>query len=86
MLVLEVSTDIGFCMLFKGLGPMVEVRLFLVLHENCGVSTAIYHIDSILVRLSTFCQESLEFGLRNIVPWHNIIEVLSKYHLSNIIL
>jgi hypothetical protein len=86
VLVLEVGTDIGFCMLFKGLGPMEEAHPLLVLHGNRGVTTAVYHPDSILVRLSTVRHESLELGLRNTVPCHDIIEVLPKYHLSSSIL
>jgi hypothetical protein len=80
--VLEVSTDICFCMLFKELGPMEKTCLLLVLYGNRGVTTAIYYPDSILVHLSTVRHESLELGLRNIVPCHNIIEVLPKYNLS----
>jgi hypothetical protein len=86
VLVFEVSTDIRFRMLFKGLGPMEKSRPFLVFHGNRGVTTAVYHPNSILVRLSTVCHESFELGLRNTVPCHNIIEVLPKYHLSSSIL
>jgi hypothetical protein len=86
VLVLEVGTDIDFRMLFEGLGPMEEVGPLLVLHGNCGVTTAIYHLDSIPVRLSIVRHESLELGLRNTMPCHNIIEVLPKYHLSSNIL
>jgi hypothetical protein len=86
VLVLEVGTDIGFRMLFKGLGPMEEARPLLVLHGNRGVTTAVYHPDSILVCLSTVRHESLELGLRDTMPCHNIIEVLPKYHLSSSIL
>jgi hypothetical protein len=84
--VLQVGTDIGFCMLFKGLGLIEEACPLLVLHGNCGVTTAVYHPDSILVRLSTVRHESLELGFGNTVPYHNIIEVLPKYHLSSSIL
>ena len=83
MLVLEVSTDINFCTLFKRLGPMVEAHPLLVFHGNHGVTTAIYYPDCILVCLNTICHESLELGLRNTLPCHDIIEVLPKYHLSN---
>jgi hypothetical protein len=86
VLVLEVGTDISFRMLFKGLGPMEEARPLLVLHGNRGVTTAVYHPNSNPVRLSTVCHESLELGLRNTVPCHDIIEVLPKYHLSSNIL
>jgi hypothetical protein len=86
VLVLEVSTDIRFHMLFKGLGPMEKTRPLLVFHGNRGVTTAVYHPDSIPIRLSTVRHESFELGLRNIVPYHNIIEVLSKYSLSSSIL
>jgi hypothetical protein len=86
VLVLEVSTDIRFCMLFKGLGPMEEACPFLVLHRNRGVTTAIYLPDSIPLCLSTVCHESLELGFRNTVPCHNIIEILLKYSLSSNIL
>jgi hypothetical protein len=83
VLVLEVNTDIRFRMLFKGLGPMEKTHLLLVLHGDRGVTTAVYHLDNILVRLSTVRHESLELGLRNTVPCHNIIEVLPKYNLSS---
>jgi hypothetical protein len=86
VLVLEVGTDIRFRMLFKGLGPMEEARPLLVLHGNRGVTTAVYHPDSILVRLSTVRHESLELGLKNTVPCHNIIEVFPQYNLSSSIL
>jgi hypothetical protein len=86
VLVLEVSTDIRFRMLFKGLDPMEEARPLLVLHGNRGITTTVYHPDSIPVRLSTVRHESLELGLKNTMPCHNIIEVLPKYHLSNNIL
>jgi hypothetical protein len=86
VLVLEVSTDIGFRTLFKGLGPMEKTRPLLVLHGNRGITTAVYHPDCIPVRLFTVRHESLEFGLRNTLPCHNIIEVLPKYHLSSSIL
>jgi hypothetical protein len=86
VLVLEVGTDIGFRMLFKGLGPMEEARPLLVLHGNYGVTTAVNHPDSIPVCLSTIRHESLELGLRNTVPCHDIIQVLLEYHLSNNIL
>jgi hypothetical protein len=76
VLVLEVSTDIGFRMLFKGLGPMEEARPLLVLHGNCGITTAVNHPDSIPVCLSTIRHESLELRLRNTMPCHDIIEVL----------
>jgi hypothetical protein len=48
-MVLEVSTDIGFCMLFKGLGPMEEARPLLVLQGNRGITTAVNHPYSIPV-------------------------------------
>jgi hypothetical protein len=86
VLVLEVGTDIGFRMLFKGLGPMEEARPFLVLHGNCGVTAAVNQPDSIPVCLSTIRHESLEFGLRNTVPCHDIIQVLLEYHLRSSIL
>jgi hypothetical protein len=86
VLVLEVGTDIGFRMLFKGLGPMEEARPLLVLYRNRGVITAVYHPDSIPLRLSTVYHESLELELRDTLPCHNIIEVLPKYHLSSSIL
>jgi hypothetical protein len=86
MLVLEVGTDIGFRMLFKGLGPMEEARPLLVLHGNCGVTTAINHPDSIPVCLSTIRHESLELRLWNTVPTHDIIQVLPENHLRSSIL
>jgi hypothetical protein len=86
VLVLEVGTDIRFCMLFKGLGPMEDACPLLVLHGNRDVTTAVYHPDSILVCFSTVRHESLELGLKNTVLYHNIIEVLPKYHLSSSIL
>jgi hypothetical protein len=73
-------------MLFKGLGPMEEASPLFVLHGNRGITTAVYHPDSIPVCLSTVCHESLELGLRNTVSCHQIIKVLSKYHLSSSIL
>jgi hypothetical protein len=84
--VLEVGTDIHFRMLFKGLGPMEKASLLLVLHGNRGITTAVYHPDNILICLSMVRHEFLEFGLRNTVPCHNIIEVLPKYNLSSSIL
>jgi hypothetical protein len=75
--------DISFCMLFKGLDPIKEARPLLVLHGNRGVTTAVYHPNSIPIRLNTIRHESFELGLRNTVPCHNIIEVLPKYHLSS---
>jgi hypothetical protein len=86
MLVLEVGTDIGFRMLFKGLGPMEEARPLLVLHGNCGVTSAINHPDSIPVSLSTIRHESLELWLWNTVPTHDIIQVLPENHLHSNIL
>jgi hypothetical protein len=86
VLVLEVGTDIGFRMLFKELGPMEEARPLLVLHGNCGVTTAVNQPDSISVCLSIVCHEPLELGLRNTVPCHHVIQVLPKYHLSSSIL
>jgi hypothetical protein len=68
VLVLEVGTDIGFCMLFKGLSPMEEAGPLLVLLGNRGVTTAVYHPDNIPVCLSTVRHESLEPGFRNTVP------------------
>jgi hypothetical protein len=65
---------------------MEEACPLLVLHGNRSVATALYHPDSIPVRLSTVRHESLEFRLRNTVPCHNIIEILSKYNLSSNIL
>jgi hypothetical protein len=73
-------------MLLKGLGPVEEARPLLVLHGNCGITTVVYHLDSILVRLSTVRHESLELGLRNTVFCHKIIEVLPKYTMSSSIL
>jgi hypothetical protein len=78
--------DIGFRMFFKELGPIEEARPLLVLHGNCGVATVVYHHDSIPVRLSIVRHESLEFELKNTVPYHNIIEVFPKYYLSSNIL
>jgi hypothetical protein len=49
VLILEVSTNIGFRMLLKELGPMEKARPLLVLHGNRGVTAAVYHLDSILV-------------------------------------
>jgi hypothetical protein len=86
VLVLEAGTDIGFRMLFKGLGPIEEARPLLVLHENYGVTIAVNHLDSIPVCLSIVHYESLELGLKNTVPCHNIIQVLLEYHLSSSIL
>jgi hypothetical protein len=83
VLVLEVGTDIGFRMLFKGLGPMEEACPLLVLHGNCGVTIVVNHPDSILVCLSTIRHESLELGLRNTVPCHNIIQILLEYYLRS---
>jgi hypothetical protein len=84
--VLEVGTDIGFRMFFKGLGPMEEARPLLVLYGNCGVTTAVNHPDSILVCLSTIRHESLELRLWNTVPTHDIIQVLPKNHMRSSIL
>jgi hypothetical protein len=84
--VLEVRTNIQLRMFFEGLDPIEEARSLLVLYGNCDVTTAVYHLDSIPVRLSTVHHESLELGLRNTVPCHDIIEVLPKYHLSSSIL
>jgi hypothetical protein len=86
VLVLEVGTDIRFRMLFKRLGPMEEASPLLVLHGDRGITVAIYHPNSIPVRLSTIRHESFELGLRNTVPSHNIIQVLPKYHLRSSIL
>jgi hypothetical protein len=86
VLVLEIHTDVHFRMLFEGLDPMEEAHPLLVLHGNRGITTAIYHPDSIPVCLSTVRHESLELGLKNTVPCHDIIEVLPKYHLSSSIL
>jgi hypothetical protein len=86
VLVLEVGTDIGFRMLFKGLGPMKEARPLLVLHGHCGVTTAINHPDSIPICLGTIRHESLELRLWNTVPTHNIIQVLLENHLRSNIL
>jgi hypothetical protein len=73
VLELEAGTDIGFRMLFKGLGPMEEARPLLVLHGNRGVTTAIYHPESIPIRLSTVRHESFELGLRDTVPCSDCI-------------
>jgi hypothetical protein len=73
-------------MLFKELGPMEEACFLLVLHGNCGVTIAVNHPDSIPVCLSTICHESLELGLMNTVPCHDIIQVLPEYHMSSSIL
>jgi hypothetical protein len=63
---------------------MEKTHPLLVLHGNRGVTTVVYHLDNIPVRLSTIRHESLR--LRNTVPYHNIIEVLPKYNLSSSIL
>jgi hypothetical protein len=73
VLVLEVGTDIRFRMLFKGLGPIEEAGPLLVLHGDRGVTTTVYHPNNISVRLSTIRHESLELGLRNTMPSHDII-------------
>jgi hypothetical protein len=73
-------------MLLKGLGLMENASPLLVIHGNRGIITIVYHPDSIPVHLSTVHHESLELGLRNIVPYHSIIEVLPKYNLSSSIL
>jgi hypothetical protein len=73
-------------MLFKGLDPMEEAGPLLVLHGNHGITTAVYYPDNILVCLSTVHHESLELGLRNTVPCHQIIKVLPKSHMSSSIL
>jgi hypothetical protein len=86
VLVLEVGTDIRFRMLFKELGPMEEARLLLVLHGNCGVTTAINHPDSIPVCLSTIRHQSLEHLLWNTVLTHDIIQVLPENRLRSSIL
>jgi hypothetical protein len=86
VLVLEVGTDIGFRMLFKGLDPMEEAGPLLVLHGNWGVTTAINHPDCIPVCLSTIRHESLEHRLWNTVPCHYIIQVLPENHLRSTIL
>jgi hypothetical protein len=78
VLVLEVGTDIGFHMLFKGLGLVEEARPLLVLHGNRGVTTAVYYPQSIPVCLSTVRHESFELGLRDTVPCHDIIQVLPE--------
>ena len=54
--------DIGFCMIFKELGPMNEAGPLLVLYGNRGVTTTINHLDSILVCSHTIHHESFEFG------------------------
>ena len=84
VLVLEVGTDIGFRMLFKGLDLIEEVRPLLVFHGNRGVTTAVYHPNSIPIYLSTVRHEPLEFGLRNTVPCHHVIQIHPKYHLSRL--
>jgi hypothetical protein len=86
VLVLEVSTDINLGMLLKRLDLVEEASPLLVLHWNCGVTTAIDDSDSILVCLSIVCHKSLELRLRDTVPCHYGIEVLPKYTLSNRIL
>jgi hypothetical protein len=84
--VLEIGTDIGFRMLFKGLGLVEEARPLLVLHGNRGVTTAVYHPENIPVCLSTVHHESFELGLRDTVPCHDIIQVLPEDHLRSSIL
>ena len=86
MLVLVVNTDIGFRILFEGLGSIEEARPLLVFHGNRGVTTIVYHPHSIPVCLSIVYHKYLEFGLWNTMPCHDIIEVLPKYHLSSTIL
>jgi hypothetical protein len=76
VLILEISTDIHFYMLLKGLGLVEETRSSLVLHWNHGITAAINDPDSILVRLSTIRHKSLELGLRDSVLCYNIIQVL----------
>jgi hypothetical protein len=71
-MVLEVSTDIRFRMLFKGLGLMEEAHPLLVHHGNPGITTAVYHPDNIPVRLSTVRHESFKLGFRNTVLCHDI--------------
>jgi hypothetical protein len=78
--------DIGFHMLFKGLGPMEEAGPLLVLHGNCGITTAVNHLDSILVCLSTIRHESLKLRLWNTMPCHDISQILPEYHLRSSIL
>ena len=58
----------------------------LVLHGNCCITTAVNHLDSIPVCLNIVCHEFLELRQWNTVPCHDIIQVLSKYHLSSSIL
>jgi hypothetical protein len=83
VLVLEAGTDIDFRMFLKRLGPMEEACPLLVLHGNCGITTDLNHPDSIPSCLSTIRHESLELGLRNTMPRHDIIEILPKYHLCS---
>ena len=86
MLVLEVGTDIGLRMLFKGLGPMEEASPVLVFHGNCGITTIVNLPDSIPICLCTIRHESLELWRWNTMPCHDNIQVLPKYHLSSSIL
>ena len=60
MLVLEVNNDIGFRMLFKGLGPMKAASPLFVLCGNYGITTIVNHPNSILVSLRTIRFEALE--------------------------
>jgi hypothetical protein len=77
----------GYLLLYASqwIGSNGKAHPLLVLHWNRGITTAIYYPNNILVRLSTIRHKSLELRLRYTVLYHNIIEVLSKYIMSNYI-
>jgi hypothetical protein len=73
VLVLEINTDIHFCMLLKRLDLIEETHSFIVLHRNRSITNTINDPDSILVCLSTVQHKSLELGLRDTMLCHYIV-------------
>jgi hypothetical protein len=61
---------------------MEQTCSFFIFHWNGGITTAVNDHDSILVCLSTVRHKHFEFGLKDTVLYHNIIQVLPKYTLS----
>lgn len=60
---------------------MKKARSFLILHENCDVTTTVYVPHNNPISLSIAHYEFLKLKLKNTMPCYNIIEVFSKFNL-----
>jgi hypothetical protein len=86
MLVLQIMFDIQFGVFFQYLGPMEVASSLMPLDRNLKISRAVDNPYDYPFGLRTIRHEAIEMWLWDSMPNYDMVEVMSKKHLSIFVL